>query len=378
MAQVLEEQRELAATLAAGSEAAAARVYAYDVRVTPLEETSLLRGGAGVQGAWLKVDSEQVTGSFKARGAVNALSAMPLDQRAQGVVAASTGNHALAVALALRRVPGFEGAANSIWLPSTVAAVKLDALKSVDAPVRVTDMPDCGVVEASARAHALSTGAAYVSPYNDVLVSAGQGTAGLEIAEQLEAALTATTAPGPLVVFVPIGGGGLITGVAASLKSRWRRSRCCVIGVQPDTNACMLHSVAAGRVLNDGEFDDGDTWSDGTAGGIEAGAFTFDACKHANTRREAVLAMLQELRSGAPVAEAPLVDALWAVSEDALKQGMRDVLDAHHKVIEGAAGMTVAAAQELARMGALDGCLVVAFVCGGNLATSRLRELLQE
>ena len=189
-------QRELAAALAMGAEAAAARVYSFGVRVTPLDETRLL--GDGAERAWLKLDSEQVTGSFKARGAVNALAALPGEARSAGVVAASTGNHARAVAHALRSVPGYAGAANnSIWLPSTVAAVKLEALRAAGAPIRLTPTPDCAVVERDARAHAAEVGASYISPYNDLAVSAGQGTAGLEIADQLLALASLAQTPPP-------------------------------------------------------------------------------------------------------------------------------------------------------------------------------------
>jgi threonine dehydratase len=383
-----QRQRELAAALAAGAQLAAERVYAYGVRVTPLEETHALPPRPGLR-AWLKLDSEQVTGSFKARGAVNTLAALPAERRAQGVVAASTGNHARAVAHALATVPGYTaaGARNAIWLPSTVAPVKLEALQRTGAPTHVSAAADCAVVEREARAHAAATGAEYVSPYNNLLVAAGQGTAGLEIAAQLRAALAATapsSAPlPPLVLVVPVGGGGLISGVAAALKAAWAGSRCAVVGAQPASNACMAASVAAGRLLGDDEFDDGATWSDGTAGGIEAGAFTFDACARAATKRADVLARLAALRRDASAdadadADAPLVDALWCVSEDALRRGMRAALDVHHKIVEGAAGAAIAAAAELADAGALDGCAVVVFVCGCNVATSRIKELLAD
>lgn len=152
-------------------------------------------------------------------------------------------------------------------------------------------------------------------------------------------------------------------------------------------NACLALSVAAGRILDDGEggFRDGDTLSDGTAGGIEAGAFTFDAALGAATDRDAVVARIQSAREAAAAsaaaaetagASAQLVDGFWLVSEAQIRQGMLAVLDAHHKVIEGAAGTAVAAAQELAAAGALEGCTVVVFCCGGNVSTERLRALL--
>lgn len=152
----------------------------------------------------------------------------------------------------------------------------------------------------------------------------------------------------------------------------------------------MALSVAAGRVLDDGEggFRDGDTWSDGTAGGIEAGAFTFEAALGAATRREDVVERIRSARAAAAAAgaagaeqrgpPAPLVDGFWLVSEEQIRSGMLAVLDAHHKVVEGAAGTAVAAAQELAAAGELDGCAVVVLCCGGNVSTDKLWELLAE
>lgn len=154
----------------------------------------------------------------------------------------------------------------------------------------------------------------------------------------------------------------------------------------------MALSVAAGRILDHGEggFRDGDTWSDGTAGGLEAGAFTFEASLGAATDRAGVLAALDRAReaaaASAPAADgaappqrppaAPLVDAFWLVSEEQIRVGMLAVLEGHTKVLEGAAATAVGAAVELAALGALRGCTVVMLCCGGNVAMEKVRTLL--
>lgn len=396
---------DLAAQLSAGAEAAASVLREHGVLLTPLLETPLFPRAAS---GWLKLESEQLTGSFKVRGAVFALASLPAERRAAGIVAASTGNHARAVAWALRRVPGYANSAarHAIFLPSTVAPVKLRALQAEGAPLVLTAEPDAERVEALARAHAAATGATYVSPYNDAAVCQGQATAGLELAQQLAAELrwprgggcgaaaAAAAASAPLVVFVPVGGGGLATGVAAAAKAAWAqrtvgRSRCLVVGVQPESNCCVAASVAAGRLLPGGEFPDGPTLSDGTAGGVEPGALTFDAFRGAATGAAGVRAALAALRAAAAAAAAAggegqppppqsgsLVDAVALVSEAAIRAAVVAVLDEHHRVVEGAAGAAVAAAAELHADGSLDGCHVVVLVCGGNVATDQLRELL--
>lgn len=409
----------LAAALAAGVADAAARCYAHGVLTTPLLATPLLSDGCA--SAWLKLESEQITGSFKVRGAVNALASLPPEQRCDGVVTASSGNHAKAVAYALKNVLFYDDAppgAHQIWLPSTVAPTKLASLQRENAPLRLTTEPDMAKVEAAARAYADSVGAKYVSPYNDAGVLLGQATVGCEIAHQLETALerlesrTASSSAAsplaagasrsslsrPVVVFVPVGGGGLAVGAASALKSLWHgssplsfdksdetpqptRGRVVVIGVQPSSNACAARSAAAGRILGDGEFEDGPTWSDGTAGGMEAGAITFEGMRRAATERDDVLAMLKALpRDGGDgvitSVDAPIVDAFWCVSENAIKRSMKAMIDEHHKVVEGAAGAALAAAAELSKSGALSGCHVVVVVCACNVGTSRLRELL--
>ena len=431
------------------------RVEPY-VRLTPLEATKLPAGSAGASDVnlFLKLESEQVTGSFKARGAVNKLLFLSDDELKKGVVTASTGNHGRAVAYALSTIPRCASVSGKIYVPSSVAPNKLAALKTLGADVVVCESGDCVAAEAAAREEAVRTGATFISPYNDLQIIGGQGTAGCEIALQLaqlrairaarQAAEKGTASSGldpalpPLIVLVPVGGGGLIMGVAAALKlddaRQAVRARCrfcslgsdpiwfaektvdrkcycafmpqssrevVIIGTQPETNACMTHSVEAGRLLEEGEFTDDPTLSDGTAGGVEAGSITWMACMKAavdGAGLEKALAAAKEHCKGLSMAgranmykrnvqkhphgyettpwSGSLVDAIMTASEAEIVDAMRFVLEQHHKVIEGAAGTAVAVAHRLARTGLLDGCDVVALCCGGNVSTEKLRRVI--
>lgn len=437
------------AIIAGAITAAAGRVYPY-VRVTPLEASPSLIADAGADAAdtrvFLKLESEQVTGSFKARGAVNKLRSLAPEELARGIVTASTGNHGRGVAHALGSLPECGAAARErarIYVPSSVAPVKLAALRALGAPVVIVDSGDCVVSERVARAAAEEEGAKFVSPYNDLAVMAGQGTAGAEIASQVATArgIAAAGSPAParrrpLVVVVPVGGGGLIAGVAGALKlGAWRCAACAsygapalaapdaaaalpsppppplchcahapragevvVIGSQPAVNPCMAQSVAAGRILPEGAFTDEPTLSDGTAGGIEDGSLTWDACRHAGLTVPAAVEAIAAARAaceqnegGRPAGTAAatqlqqqppspprLVDAILTVPEAAVAAGVLAVLDGHHKVVEGAAGTAVAVVRRLAAEapGCLAGCDVVALCCGGNLSTAALGALL--
>jgi threonine dehydratase len=175
----------------------------------------------------------------------------------------------------------------------------------------------------------------YVSPYNDPEVIAGQGTCGIEIAAALPQADT---------VYVAVGGGGLIGGVASVLKTGNPAIR--IVGCQPEASAVMAHSVAAGRIL---EESSAPTLSDGTAGGIEQGAITFGLCSH-------------------------LVDEFVIVSEAEIAAAMAQFIDYEHQLIEGAAGVAVASMMKQAS--ALGGQEVVVLICGGNVSRDTLKRIL--
>ncbi len=294
---------------------------------TPLEPSPIDAGGARL---YLKLENLQHTGSFKARGAFSKLLALDPLERARGVIAASTGNHGAAVAYA---AAALETRAR-IVVPADANPAKVAAIKARGGEVLVHGN-DSAVSEAHARRLAVTEGIPYVSPYNDAAVVAGQGTVGIEIARRL---------PAVDAVFIALGGGGLLSGVAAHLKSVWPETT--VVGCSPENSAVMIESLKAGRIL---DLPSAPTLSDGTAGGVEEGAITFDWCR-------------------------TLGDLFVTVSEDEIRQAMRTVLEAHHLAVEGAAGVALAAFLRQAQ--AWRGKTVVVILCGGNVGPDVLRSAL--
>ena len=299
------------------------------IRETPLAESPALGELAGGR-ALLKLENLQHTGSFKLRGALNVLLALPERERRRGIVAASSGNHGAAVAYGARAL----GVPALVFVPGDASPVKVAAMRRLGAEVRAHGT-DCVESEVFARAYTAERGMAYVSPYNDPLVVAGQGTVGVEIARQAER-LDA--------LVVAVGGGGLIGGTAAYLRSVWPGLR--VIGAQPERSAVMAESVRAGRIL---DLPSEPTLSDGTAGGIEPGALTFDLCRE-------------------------VVDEFVLVPEEEIASGMRLMIEAEHVLVEGAAGVAVAGYLRLAER--LRGQTVGVVLCGANVSLATLRSIL--
>lgn len=309
---------------AARSRRAAQRIRQF-ILETPLIESPTF-SQAFDAGIYFKLENRQVTGSFKLRGAMNRLLTLDDEQRAKGCVAASSGNHGAAVACAMQSV----GVSGVIFVPEQTSTVKVDAIKAYGGDVVFfgTDGLD---TEQHARKVAEQEGMAYLSPYNDPEVIAGQGSCGVEIIEQL-ADID--------VVFVAVGGGGLIGGVGSVLKEHNPAIR--VIACQPDASAVMARSIEAGEIL---ELDSGPTLSDGTAGGIEAGAITFSLNQQ-------------------------VVDDFVLVDEAQIAAAMRRFMASEGDVIEGAAGVAVAGMIELGA--SLRGQKVVVIICGGNISDEKL------
>lgn len=314
------------AALRAEVQAARARIRSH-VRETPVERSRALEERD--HRVYLKLENLQHTGSFKLRGAFNKLLSLTPEQRGRGVVAASSGNHGAAVAWAADAL----GIRAEVFVPEHASATKVAAIRRLGATVTMfgTDGLD---TEIEARAVAATRGCAYVSPYNDLAVVAGQGTLGSELQLQLPALDT---------IFVAVGGGGLIAGVAAELKGKWPDVR--VVGCLPESSPVMARSVAASAIV---EMPSLPTLSDGTAGGIEAGSITFPLCQ-------------------------ALVDEWVTVSEAEIADGMRHCLTVEHMLVEGAAGVAVAGFR---RYAASLGGVSAIVLCGANVTRDVLRTVL--
>lgn len=293
------------------------------VRHTPLVHSSTFSQWLDAN-VYFKLENRQKTGSFKLRGATNRLMLLSEEQRARGCVAASSGNHGAAVASAMREL----GVNGVIFVPEQTSSAKVAAIRGYGGDVRFfgTDGLD---TEEHARQFAIENSMTYLSPYNDEGVIAGQGTCGVEILEDLEDVD---------MVLVAVGGGGLIAGVGAVLKAHNPDIR--VVGCQPAASPVMTRSVEAGEIL---EMPSEPTLSDGTAGGIEAGAITF------------------------PLNQS-LVDEFVVVDEDEIASAMRLYIDEEGERIEGAAGVAIAALQHVE----VRGRKLVVIICGGNISDEEL------
>ena len=299
------------------------------VRETPCDVSLPLSARYGAD-VWLKCEHLQHTGSFKARGAAHKLLCLTPEERRAGVVAASSGNHGAGVAWAGRVL----GVGVIVYVPEGASTAKIDIIRRYGAHVELygTDGLD---TEVHARQQAAASGRAYVSPYNDLEVVAGQGTVAVEIREQMQQVDS---------VIIAVGGGGLIGGIAAFLKTELPNVQ--IIGALPERSPVMALSVRAGHIV---EFPSEPTLSDGTAGGIEPGAITFELCR-------------------------ALVDDWVLVSEDEIAAAMRDFIAEQHQLIEGSAAVTLAA---LARKYTeLKGQRVAVVLCGANVGLDTLRRVL--
>jgi threonine dehydratase len=309
---------------------AAARLSGCVVR-TPLHRSGAFSEELGCQ-VHFKLENQQTTGSFKLRGAMNRLLTLSATQRSCGCVVASSGNHGAAVAAAMQEL----NVAGVIFVPENTSSVKVKAIRHYGGEVRFfgTDGLD---TEQHARDYATRNEMIYISPYNDEEVIAGQGSCGIEIIEQLKDIDA---------VFVAVGGGGLIGGVGSVLKMHNPDIR--VFGCQPAASAVMAHSVAAGEIL---ALPSDTTLSDGTAGGIEADAITFELNR-------------------------AVVDEFVLVDEDEIAAAMRSFVEREEQTIEGAAGVAIAGLR--ARKAAVSGMQVTVIVCGGNIEAGKLAKILRQ
>jgi len=289
---------------------------------TALRHSPALSRAAGVE-CWLKLENEQHTGSFKLRGAFNALALIPPARRSRGVVASSAGNHGLGVARAAREF----GIPATIFVPASAPAIKRDGIMRSGATVD-SSRPDYDAAMAAALDHAAATGALFVSPCAGDDLLAGQGTVALEILDDL---------PTLAAVVVPVGGGGLAGGIASYLRVAAPDVR--IIGAQTERTDAMARSLAAGRLVDIGHSP---TLADGLAGAIDEEGMAIGR------------AALDDI---AVVSEAATSDAIaWLAREEGL-------------TVEGSGAVGVAALLTGAS-GTVPGPVAVV-VSGGNIDPAR-------
>jgi threonine dehydratase len=304
-----------------------ARVY--DVAVeTNLEVAPNLSARIG-NTVLLKREDMQPVFSFKLRGAYNKMAQLTPEQLKKGVIAASAGNHAQGVALSAQKL----GCKATIVMPSTTPQIKIDAVKNRGAKVVLF-----GDSYSDAYAHALElekeNKMTFVHPYDDPDVIAGQGTIGMEILRQH---------PQPIhAIFIAIGGGGLISGVAAYVKSL--RPDIKIIGVQPVDSDAMYRSVKAKRRIT---LDHVGLFADGVAV-KQVGVETFRLCRK-------------------------LVDEIILVSTDETCAALKDVFEDTRSILEPAGALAIAGAKLYAARENLKGETLVAIACGANMNFDRLR-----
>ena len=282
--------------------------------------------------ALLKLECHQETGSFKLRGATNRIVSLTSEERRRGVVAVSSGNHGRAVA----RVSADLGIDAVVCLSSRVPSVKSEAIAALGARVVVAG-PTQDDADAAARRLVEEEGRTFVHPFDDPMVIAGQGTAGLEILADR---------PGTRTVVVPMSGGGLIGGIAAAVKGIDPTIR--VIGVSQDRGPAMYLSIRAGRLVDVVEED---TLADALAGGLgPENHHSFAMCRD-------------------------LVDESLLVSEEEIAAAMAALYREDGLVVEGGAAVGVAAIMA----GKLTpGPETVVVISGGNIDEAKLQEVAAE
>ena len=296
---------------------------------TPLEHSMYLSDK--IEGeVWLKLDSMQRTSSFKFRGAINKILSLTEAELDRGIVSASTGNYALAVAEAMR----IRNRRATIYVANDIEPSRLGLLRShgLDLVIHGEVAWDA---EKEARRVGDEEGKIYVSPYNDPIVVGGQGTCGYEISQQL---------PDLDAAFLACGGGGLLTGSAGWLKSH--NSDVEAFGVSPANSPVMYESMRTNKMV---EMDTQPTLADTCAGGIDLDSITLDLCRR-------------------------YVDEIVLLTEKEIKASIRLLFEQHRLVTEGSGALSIGGL--LKRKERFKGKKVVAVVCGRNVNLEVFKKII--
>ena len=243
---------------------------------------------------YLKLENTQLSHSFKVRGAFNKMLRLTPEERQKGIITCSSGNHGLATAIAAKKL----NVAVKIVIPETTPRKKVDKIKKYNVDLLLYG--DYDEAEQKALELARKELKTYISPYNDPDIIAGQGTIGLEILEEF---------PEVEKILVPVGGGGLIAGIAIAIKNKNRAIE--VIGAQSEASPVMYESLKAGKILKSEELKIQDSIADGLSGGIEENSITF-----AITQKN--------------------VDEVILVKEETIKEAIRLLWEKDNQIVEGA------------------------------------------
>ena len=296
---------------------------------TPLEYSRYL--SEQIDGdVWLKLDSMQRTASFKFRGAINKILTLTEEELDRGVVSASTGNYALAVAEAMR----IRNRRATIYVGKDIESSRLELLKSHGLDLVVFD-GDAWGAEKEARRVAKEEHKIYVSPYNDPIVVGGQGTCGYEISQQL---------PDLDAAFFACGAGGLLTGSSGWLKSLNRHVE--TFGVSPENSPVMYESMRTNKMV---EMETFPTLADTCGGGVDLDSITLDLCRR-------------------------YVNEIVLLTETEIRASIRLLFEQHRLVVEGSGALGVGAL--LKRKEHFQGKKVVAVVCGRNIDLQVFKQII--
>jgi threonine dehydratase len=299
------------------------RGYIYETPLLPSRQI----GRDTASSVLFKAENFQLTGSFKIRGAASKMTSLGLDR---GVITASSGNHGIASAQAAALI----GQALTVVLPETVAQAKLDKIRSFNVDV-ILHGEESGLAELHAQREAVLRDLVYVSPYNDPEIVAGQGTIGLELLEQ-----------GGQIdnVFIAMGGGGLIGGIGAVLKSFSPKTR--VYGVAAQNSAALAAAMVAGRVV---ETEHLDTLADGVAGGMDEDSITLPL-------------------------SLSVVDEVVTCTEAEIGAALKELAFKENQLVEGAAALALAGFLKVAER--CKGQQNVVVLCGANFNRDKIFSVL--
>jgi threonine dehydratase len=280
--------------------------------------------------AYLKLENLQVTNSFKIRGALNRMMSLTAEEKARGVVAASSGNHAQAVAIGAEKL----NLSATVVVPETTPKIKVEKIRKHKVEL-ILHGAMYDYAEQYARKLAREKGATFVSSYNDPLVVAGQGTVGLEILEDL---------PTVDSIIVPVGGGSVLSGVAVAAKSI--KPDIEILGVQPETVAAMYYSLKAGKIIN---MEMKPTIADGLDGNIEQGCITLEIIQR-------------------------YVNEILLFNEDTIRKMIRLLWEKERQVVEGSGAISIAPIVETPKR--FTGKQTVAVITGGNIDDAVFQSIL--